>query len=81
MVFLSFLWNYLIFKKRSRLLTYKTARSFFEFIVLVREWNAIQGGVYVPISDFTPPNPYLKDPLKIIHVKENFSLTKVNPLI
>ena len=78
-VFLIFLNNYFTIKKKRREIAYTTARNFFNFIVLVREWNAIQGGVYVPVSKFTPPNPYLKDPLKIIKVNDRLTLTKVNP--
>ncbi|MFQ5807178.1 MAG: ATP-binding protein [Phycisphaerae bacterium] len=56
------------------------ARSAFEKDVVYRHWNAEHGGVYVPVSEDTPPNPYLS------HVEErNITtpsgrrLTLVNP--
>ena len=29
--------------------------------ILYRQWNAWHGGVYVPVTEQTPPNPYLSD--------------------
>jgi len=37
-----------------------SARESFNKDVLYRRWNAMKGGVYVPVSKDTPPNPYLK---------------------
>ena len=36
------------------------ARNSKDYDLLYRKWVAINGGVYVPISDFVKPNPYLK---------------------
>jgi PAS domain S-box-containing protein len=35
------------------------ARSDFDMDVLYRHWAALHGGVYVPVTALTPPNPYL----------------------
>ncbi|MGB5684936.1 MAG: ATP-binding protein, partial [Candidatus Electrothrix sp.] len=35
------------------------ARMFWEKDMLYRKWAAFHGGVYVPVSEKTPPNPYL----------------------
>lgn len=35
------------------------ARSDFDKDVLYRNWATLHGGVYVPVTTFTPPNPYL----------------------
>jgi len=34
-------------------------RSFFQEITTTRSWNALHGGVYVPVSESVQPNPYL----------------------
>lgn len=43
-----------------------------------RTWAAMHGGVYVPISDFTPPNPYLRVPNREIFANGT-TYTLVNP--
>ena len=35
------------------------ASSSFEKDVIYRSWNAGHGGVYAPVTELTPPNPYL----------------------
>ena len=37
------------------------ARSSIQMDVLYRRWAALHGGVYVPVTDQTPPNPYLTE--------------------
>jgi signal transduction histidine kinase len=56
------------------------ARSSFEKDLVYRRWATSHGGVYVPITDRTPPNPYLS------HIEERDittpsgrALTLVNP--
>jgi diguanylate cyclase (GGDEF)-like protein len=75
----SFAWNYLNAMKGQEALAFETARSFFNQILISRSWNAKHGGVYVPVTPDTQPNPYLKDPLRDIEVDPNLKLTKVNP--
>ncbi|WPL17865.1 Bacteriophytochrome cph2 [Thiorhodovibrio winogradskyi] len=60
-------------------LSLKTARSFFDQVVLTRRWNARHGGVYVRVTDETQPNPYLKIPERDIRVSDDVMLTAVNP--
>ena len=55
------------------------ARAFFEQIVSTRYWNALHGGVYVPITDRTQPNPYLDLPDRDVTTTDGVRLTKVNP--
>ncbi|MET0084426.1 MAG: DUF3365 domain-containing protein [Sedimenticola sp.] len=55
------------------------AKTMFDHIVLTRSWNARHGGVYVPITDRTKPNPYLKVPKRDVVTSEGDSLTKINP--
>ena len=55
------------------------ARSFFQLIVTARSWNAIHGGVYVPVTETTQPNPYLDDPNRDLMTDKDLALTKINP--
>ena len=57
----SVFWNY-----RQRLdevlqLGLTQARTFYEKDILTRRWAAQFGGVYVPVTVTSPPNPYLKE--------------------
>jgi PAS domain S-box-containing protein len=47
--------------------------------VIYRRWAASHGGVYVPVSDRTPPNPYLNIPNRDVTTSSGLSLTLVNP--
>jgi hypothetical protein len=55
------------------------AQAFFQDIVTTRYWNAEHGGVYVPVTDTTQPNLYLKDQQRDITTKSGLKLTKINP--
>jgi hypothetical protein len=57
----------------------ESARAYFQQIVITRAWNSQHGGVYVAITEKTPPNPYLKDADRDIVTKEGRRLTKLNP--
>ena len=48
-------------------------------ILITRAWNALHGGVYVPVDRNTQPNPYLDVPMRDIEVNEHLTLTKINP--
>lgn len=73
------MWNFLNAKEEQKRIALQTARSFFAQIVVTRAWNAEHGGVYVPVTKDTQPNPYLDDTLRDIEVNENLTFTKVNP--
>ncbi|WP_200233704.1 GGDEF domain-containing protein [Thiohalocapsa halophila] len=60
-------------------LALQTARSFFQLLVLTRRWNADHGGVYVPVTPDTQPNPYLDGPQRDVRVAPDLTLTKINP--
>lgn len=56
------------------------ARSLFTKDVLYRQWNAQYGGVYVPITESTQPNPYLTQIKKRdIKTRSGNRLTLINP--
>jgi len=75
----SFVWNYLNAQKERERISFQTARTFFNQIVLSREWNADHGGVYVPVTAHTQPNPYLEDSNRDIEISRSLKLTKINP--
>ncbi len=56
------------------------ARAAFQKDVVYRRWAALQGGIYVPPSEMTPPNPYLAQvPDRDILTTDGKQLTLVNP--
>jgi len=55
------------------------ARASFAQDVLYRRWNAMHGGVYVPVSDETAPNPHLDVEHRDIPHPDGRTLTLVNP--
>ena len=75
----SFAWNYSQEQQAHEELALQTARSFFEHILITRRWNAQHGGVYVPVTKTTLPNPNLQVPMREIKVNDSLTLTKINP--
>jgi len=55
------------------------ALALIEKDLLYRRWNALQGGVYAPVSETIQPNSYLKVPERDIHTPSGRPLTLVNP--
>lgn len=54
-------------------------RAFFKEFLLSRFWNSLHGGVYVPISEETQPNPYLDETNRDAVTTDGLRLTKINP--
>ena len=75
----SFVLNYSSTLKEQPQLAFLTARSFFQQVVITRKWNAQHGGVYVPVTETTLPNPYLKILDRDIQINPGLTLTKINP--
>ena len=75
----SLVWN--IYQARQGTLDIARAQAQDSFMkdVMYRRWNASHGGVYVPVSDDTPPNPYLKVPSRDITTPSGIKLTLMNP--
>lgn len=55
------------------------ARACYEKDISFRRWASKHGGVYVPITTDTPPNPYLKVPERDITTTSGRRLTLMNP--
>jgi diguanylate cyclase (GGDEF)-like protein len=66
-------------EKRIRDIALGQARALFSQIVDVRDWNSRHGGVYVPVSPETPPNPWLDVPNRDETTLSGRKLTLVNP--
>jgi diguanylate cyclase (GGDEF)-like protein len=57
-----------------------TARIAFEKDILYRSWNSGHGGVYVPVTEITKPNPYLIGiPDIVIEANNGKTYTLINP--
>jgi hypothetical protein len=54
-------------------------RSLFRELLIIRKWNALHGGIYVPVTDRFQPNPYLQDVRRDVVTRDGEKLTKVNP--
>ena len=54
-------------------------RASFMKDVIYRRWNAGHGGVYVPVTEKTPPNPYLEVSERDITTHSGIALTMINP--
>ena len=75
----SFFWNYYLVESSNSKLVINKSRAFFDQILITRVWNAEHGGVYVPITKTTQPNPYLEDSLRDVETIDGLKLTKINP--
>lgn len=53
--------------------------ALFQLVELARDWNARHGGVYVPVSESTRPNPYLEHRRRDVVTQDGVALTMVNP--
>ena len=73
------IWNINTEKNKTITILLSQARPFFQQIVTTRYWNALHGGVYVPITEKNKPNPYLTIPNRDIETKNGLSLTLINP--
>ena len=70
-----------IYQLRQSILTIAqtTADISYNKDLIYRRWGSMHGGVYVPVSEKTPANPYLKVPNRDIRTSHGLSLTLVNP--
>jgi len=76
----SLLWDWRQIDEMVQGLALREARSHFEMDVIYRRWAANQGGIYVPPSTATPPNPYLAKTLeRDVTTTNGKDLTLVNP--
>ncbi len=57
------------------------AHALIDYIVVTRSWNAKHGGVYMPSTELSPPNQYLKGlvPERDLITPKGKNLTLINP--
>ena len=79
LVSISLFVNLTITKEQTLELATDRAATIFSLIKLIRHWGAQHGGVYVPITESTPPNPYLEIPHRDIETVGDQRLTLLNP--
>ncbi|MBU0729387.1 MAG: DUF3365 domain-containing protein [Proteobacteria bacterium] len=76
----SLVWNLKLYTAENLQIALNVARTHLEKDLLYRKWNTQHGGVYVPITTKTPPNPYMDDqPNRDIKTSDGQSLTLMNP--
>lgn len=80
MIAASLLWNVSLVGKNTIEEARVQARVAYEEDIVYRRWNTRHGGVYVRVTDETPPSPYLADmPERDIVTTEGIRLTLINP--
>ncbi len=76
----SWLWSLHVGRQEALRSARAAARDSYNKDVVYRRWAAGHGGVYVPVSENTPPNPYLAHvPERDIETPSGRRLTLVNP--
>jgi signal transduction histidine kinase/CheY-like chemotaxis protein len=75
----SLFWNLKTTEKSANQSLLNVGRSFFAEIETTRLWNARHGGVYVPITQTTQPNPYLDIEDRDVTTLKGVHMTKINP--
>ena len=66
-------------RREEKSLALTTANAFFQLNLVCRQWNANHGGVYVPVTAETPPNPYLPEHLRELTTDSGLRLARINP--
>ena len=80
LIVFSGVWNYGEHRKKAVLMGKIQGESFFEKDILYRRWASRHGGVYVPVTETTQPNPYLPATLeREITTPSGRKLTLMNP--
>lgn len=75
----SLAWNIYQIKANTVLTAAAAARASINKDIIFRKWATSHGGVYVPPTKITPPNPYLKIPERDIVTSTGKALTLINP--
>lgn len=79
-VAISLIWHSFHTKQETLQIAQTQARATYEKDIIYRRWNAGHGGVYVPVTKETQPNPHLSDiPDRDITTPSGKQLTLMNP--
>ncbi len=66
-------------QKFAQTIAVNQAAMFYRHVVIMQQWNALHGGVYVPVTPATQPNPYLTVPDRDLITTDGRQLTLINP--
>jgi diguanylate cyclase (GGDEF)-like protein len=76
----SLFWNIMQVKQKTIEIGKIQAQISYEKDLFYRRWNSVHGGVYVPVTKDTPPNPYLSHlPERDMETPSGKLLTLMNP--
>lgn len=75
----SLIWNISQVHDNTLLTAAAAARTSLNKDIIFRKWATSHGGVYVPPTKITPPNPYLKTPERDVVTTTGKVLTLMNP--
>jgi PAS domain S-box-containing protein len=76
----SLIWNHQTLEKHFLMEAQGRAKTLYYNDIEYRRWNASHGGVYVPVTEKTPPNPYLSHiPDRDVTTTAGKKLTLMNP--
>lgn len=80
-LFIALIIVYLTYQKYEQIeaLALLEAKTSINKDIAFRKWVATHGGVYVPITADTPPNPYLKVKHRDLNTTSGIRLTLINP--
>ena len=80
-LFIALIVFYLTYQKYEQIedLALLEAKTSINKDIAYRKWVATHGGVYVPITKETQPNPYLKIPNRDLNTTSGIQLTLINP--
>ena len=76
---ISFFFSWQAADSRMQSVARERGAALFRLVQITRSWNAAHGGVYVPVSAGTPPNPYLEHSRRDVVTQDGLALTMVNP--
>lgn len=54
-------------------------KQIYDILIATRQWNAMLGWIYAPVSEDCPPNPYLTVDKRDVRTEDGQLLTMVNP--
>ena len=78
-VAISIFWNLSLKRSEIERSAIIQAEAAWQKDIVYRRWNASHGGVYVPVTEETPANPYLEVPNRDIQFPDGRLLTLINP--
>lgn len=78
LVVLSLWHNLALLDSQAREVATARARMLFSVVETTRLWNARHGGLYAPVTEDSPPNEWLVDPLRDVDIAGRL-FTKINP--